>query len=195
MAIQLIDNQDYRGRKPNFERDSFQTLAAMKAYPETDIDEGHLSHCLEDGEKYVYKAANEPDEKTGRWRKWQAGSGTAGGNAAPPSATPPENPSEGDTYYNTARMQAEYYIGGRWVDSHGNPAGATHTGTTAQRPSGVTPGFAYWNTDDGQWQMWNGTDWISLTYLSVNITELSFDNGGGEKTLQVTTNTDWSVVQ
>lgn len=194
MAIQLIDNNDYRGKKPNFERDSFKTLAAMKAYPETDIDEGHLSHCLEDGEKYVYKSGHALDEKTGRWRKWQPGSGPGTGEGSAPSDTPPENPAEGSVYFNTARMQTEYYIGGRWVDCHGNAADAKHSGTTAEHPTGVQLGFIYWNTDDRQFQMWNGKDWVSLTYLSVDIAELDFGNEGGEKTLRVTTNTEWNVV-
>ena len=44
MAVQYIDNLSYKGKKPNFERDQFKTLAEMKAFSEADIDEGHS--CL-----------------------------------------------------------------------------------------------------------------------------------------------------
>lgn len=68
MAIQIGDNMGYRGKKPNFERDSFDTLAEMKAYPETDIDDGHLSYCKEDDNIYKFNSTNEVDETTGKWR-------------------------------------------------------------------------------------------------------------------------------
>lgn len=32
MAVQYIDNLSYKGKKPNFERDQFKTLAEMKAF-------------------------------------------------------------------------------------------------------------------------------------------------------------------
>ena len=70
MAIQDIDNRDYRGKKPNFERDRFNTISEMKLFPETDIDEGHISMCIEDGNHYKYKSSNEFDPLTGRWRKF-----------------------------------------------------------------------------------------------------------------------------
>lgn len=53
---------------PNFERDSFETKTAMKAFDENSIDEGHLSYCKEDGNIYQYKSANTVDATTGRWR-------------------------------------------------------------------------------------------------------------------------------
>lgn len=75
MALRIGDNFDYQGQKPNFARDSFETLAAMKAYPETSIDEGHLSYCKEDGKRYEYKSSNDIDATTGRWRKFESGGG------------------------------------------------------------------------------------------------------------------------
>lgn len=72
MAVQYIDNLNYRGKKGNFERDQFATLADMKAYPEDDIDEGHLAVCLADGERYEWKSDNEEDDTTGRWRLYKA---------------------------------------------------------------------------------------------------------------------------
>lgn len=68
MAIKIGANLAYNGKLPNFERDSFETKAAMKAFDENSIDEGHLSYCKEDGNIYQYKSANTVDSTTGRWR-------------------------------------------------------------------------------------------------------------------------------
>nr|DAV02131.1 MAG TPA: hypothetical protein [Crassvirales sp.] len=68
MAIKIGANFAYNGKLPNFERDSFETKAAMKAFNENNIDEGHLSYCKEDGNIYQYKYANAVDATTGRWR-------------------------------------------------------------------------------------------------------------------------------
>ena len=68
MAIKIGANFAYNGKLPNFERDSFETKAAMKVFDENSIDEGHLSYCKEDGNIYQYKSANSTDATTGRWR-------------------------------------------------------------------------------------------------------------------------------
>ena len=68
MAIKIGANLAYNGKLPNFERDSVETKAAMKAFDENSIDEGHLSYCKEDGKVYQYKSANSTDATTGRWR-------------------------------------------------------------------------------------------------------------------------------
>lgn len=68
MAIKIGANFAYNGKLPNFERDSFETKAAMKAFNENSIDDGHLSYCKEDGNIYQYKSANTVDTTTGRWR-------------------------------------------------------------------------------------------------------------------------------
>lgn len=68
MAIKIGANFAYNGKLANFERDSFKTKAAMKAFNENNIDEGHLSYCEEDGKTYQYKSANSVDTVTGRWR-------------------------------------------------------------------------------------------------------------------------------
>ena len=68
MAIKIGANFAYNGKLPNFERDSFKTKAAMKAFAENNIDEGHLSYCEEDGNVYQYKSANSINATTGRWR-------------------------------------------------------------------------------------------------------------------------------
>ena len=68
MAIKIGANLAYNGKLPNFERDSFETKAAMKAFDENSIDEGHLSYCKEDGNIYQFKSSNTVDTVTGRWR-------------------------------------------------------------------------------------------------------------------------------
>lgn len=68
MAIKIGSNFTYNGKLPNFDRDSFETKTAMKAFDENSIDEGHLSYCKEDGNVYQYKHTNTVDATTGRWR-------------------------------------------------------------------------------------------------------------------------------
>ena len=68
MAINIGTNFAYHGKLPNFDRDKFKTKAAMMAFDENSIDEGHLSYCEEDGNVYQYKSANTVDTTTGRWR-------------------------------------------------------------------------------------------------------------------------------
>lgn len=72
MAIKIGANLAYNGKLPNFERDSFETKAAMKAFDENSIDEGHISYCKEDGNIYQYKSANTVDTTTGKWRIFKA---------------------------------------------------------------------------------------------------------------------------
>lgn len=70
MGLSIGDNFSYQGKKPNFDRDQFSTLAEMKAFPETSIDEGHVSFCAENGKHYKYKSGNTVDPVTGKWREF-----------------------------------------------------------------------------------------------------------------------------
>lgn len=72
MAIKIGSNFTFQGEQPNFERDRFATKAAMKAFPETSIDDGHLSYCTEDGNTYRFKSSNSVDAVTGKWRVFKA---------------------------------------------------------------------------------------------------------------------------
>lgn len=72
MAIKIGSNFTFQGKQPNFERDRFATKAAMKAFPETSIDDGHLSYCAEDGNTYQFKSSNSVDTVTGKWRVFKA---------------------------------------------------------------------------------------------------------------------------
>lgn len=48
-------------------------------------------------------------------------------------------------------------------DSQGNPADALKKGTTSQRPTGVQPGFHYFDTDLGHDMVWDGQEWYDPT--------------------------------
>nr|DAQ38029.1 MAG TPA: hypothetical protein [Crassvirales sp.] len=72
MAINIGTNFTFQGQQPNFERDRFATKAAMKAFPETSIDDGHLSYCAEDRNTYQFKSSNSVDNVTGKWRVFKA---------------------------------------------------------------------------------------------------------------------------
>lgn len=72
MAIKVGSNFTFQGKQPNFERDRFATKAAMKAFPETSIDDGHLSYCAEDGNTYQFKSSNSVDAVIGKWRMFKA---------------------------------------------------------------------------------------------------------------------------
>lgn len=76
MAIKIGSNFTFQGKQPNFERDRFATKAAMKAFPETSIDDGHLSYCAEDGNTYQFKSSNSVDAVTGKWRVFKDGFST-----------------------------------------------------------------------------------------------------------------------
>ena len=72
MAIKIGSNFTFQGKQPNFERDRFATKAVMKAFPETSIDDGHLSYCAEDGNTYQFKSSNSVDTVIGKWRVCKA---------------------------------------------------------------------------------------------------------------------------
>lgn len=65
--IQVADNFNYRGKKPNFDRDSFDTLYDTKNYSENSLDDGHISYCKETGKHYKFNSNNQSDSTTGKW--------------------------------------------------------------------------------------------------------------------------------
>ena len=72
MALLIGDNFSYNGKKPNFERDSFETLAALKSFAEANIDNGHISYCVETKKHYIFNDTNTIDESTGKWRELES---------------------------------------------------------------------------------------------------------------------------
>lgn len=73
----VVLTHTYNGERPNFRRDQFGTLYEMSKVI-NNIDEGHISFCLEDKKTYQFLSSNEIDETTGRWRPF-----TTGGNSHP----------------------------------------------------------------------------------------------------------------
>lgn len=65
--IQVADNFNYRGKKPNFDRDSFDTLQDMKNYSENSLDDGHISYCKETNKHYKFNSNNQSDPTAGKW--------------------------------------------------------------------------------------------------------------------------------
>lgn len=65
--IQVADNFNYRGKKPNFDRDSFDTLQDMKNYSENSLDDGHICYCKETNKHYKFNSNNQSDPTTGKW--------------------------------------------------------------------------------------------------------------------------------
>lgn len=74
MALLIGDNFNYQGQKPNFERDSFDTLESMVSYPETSIDDGHISYCKETKKHYIFNSSNKSTD-TGKWREFSTTDG------------------------------------------------------------------------------------------------------------------------
>ena len=66
MSIQIGVNFEYKGELSNFARDSFKTLADMRNVLDTDIDEGHISYCVETGKHYTFNRSNAIDVETSR---------------------------------------------------------------------------------------------------------------------------------
>ena len=70
MSIQVNSNFNYKGSKPNFERDRFETLELMRSADERSLDNGHISYCEETGLHYVFKNTNANDYMLGKWREY-----------------------------------------------------------------------------------------------------------------------------
>ena len=70
MSIQVNSNFNYKGSKPNFERDRFETLELMRSADERSLDNGHISYCEETGLHYVFKNTNSDDYMLGKWREY-----------------------------------------------------------------------------------------------------------------------------
>lgn len=70
MAIKTGDNFLYRGRKPLDSRDSFETISEMVEFPESSIDDGHISYNKETDKHYKFNSSNDVDTTLGKWREY-----------------------------------------------------------------------------------------------------------------------------
>ena len=68
MALSFLDNVDYRGRKPNFTRDQFETIEEMVNFSENYLPDTFIATCIEDGKAYLYNRKNELHPSLGKWR-------------------------------------------------------------------------------------------------------------------------------
>lgn len=181
MAVQYIDNLSYKGKKPNFERDQFQTLAEMKAFPEADLDEGHSSYCLQDGKRYTFKSSNVVDSTTGRWRVENGGIDMS------------SNPQPGQTFFDAKVNRLAIWNGRDWVDAVGNPLYSKREGATKDRPHRTQVGYVYYNSEKGVFEAWSGYVWIPLNYLVTSVNQITFSSDGGDMPFEVFSNSKWTV--
>lgn len=151
--IQVADNFNYRGKKPNFDRDSFDTLQDMKNYSENSLDDGHISYCKETSKHYKFNSNNQSDPTTGKWIEQH-------------EAVPADE--EDITEQNGTLQLANktkvinlnvdrIVLSGTWFDS----------GTTSNRPTNVLVGFQYFDTTINKPIFWDGSKWIDATGATV----------------------------
>lgn len=69
MSVSMLDNIDYRGKKPDNTRSLFNTIADMVAFSENYLPEIYETLCVEDGNKYRYNVSNaDLGDGLGKWR-------------------------------------------------------------------------------------------------------------------------------
>ena len=68
MAINIGDNINYKGTKPDFVRQQYNTKAEMKAVVDTQMPRLYFGWCLEDSKLYLFNKDNPVDEELGKWR-------------------------------------------------------------------------------------------------------------------------------
>lgn len=73
MALSFLDNIDYRGKKPNFTRDLFETLSDMKSFSELYLPDMFIACCKETGKLYLFNRENDFDATLGKWREYSGG--------------------------------------------------------------------------------------------------------------------------
>ena len=67
--MKITENFTYIGTQQNFERDSYLTLAEMKAVVDKRMPDIFTATCKETGKFYIYNKNNEVDETLGKWRE------------------------------------------------------------------------------------------------------------------------------
>lgn len=76
--MDLTEGFSYTGSAQNFERDSYATLAEMKAVKAKKMPNIFIATCEETGKLYIYNKQNEDDEVLGKWREVNSGSSAGG---------------------------------------------------------------------------------------------------------------------
>lgn len=78
MGINIGDNIRYQGQKFLDDRESFATLAEIVDYSETNVPDGFITYCAENGKRYEFKSSNTVDVTTGKWREYVVQGGGEG---------------------------------------------------------------------------------------------------------------------
>ena len=73
MGVSILDNWQYLGKKPDFTRQLFETVADMVAFNENYLAPVYECNVIEDGCRYRYQLTNDLDPNLGRWRKVEGG--------------------------------------------------------------------------------------------------------------------------
>ena len=68
MSLNIGDNFKYGGKKFLDDRESFDTLEAMKNYER--VPDGFITYCKENGKRYEFKSSNNINELTGKWTEF-----------------------------------------------------------------------------------------------------------------------------
>lgn len=68
MSLYIGDNFKYGGRKFLDDRESFDTIEAMKNYEK--VPDGFITYCKENGKRYEFNSNNEANEFTGKWSEF-----------------------------------------------------------------------------------------------------------------------------
>lgn len=82
----LSENFAYSGTSQNFDRDSYATLAEMKAVKTKKMPSIFHATCEETGKLYIYNKTNTDDEILGKWR--EVGSGSISGELGSSAEAP-----------------------------------------------------------------------------------------------------------
>lgn len=75
MAVSMLDNISYKGKKPDNTRSYFETIADMVAYSENYLPDVYITLCGEDNNQYKFIRSNDEDPVLKKWRLLEGGSG------------------------------------------------------------------------------------------------------------------------
>lgn len=73
MAINVIDNFNYKGSKPLDARIKYESVAAMAGAATADLYDGCLAYVTATKKYYSYDSSNTTDPTTGKWREYSSG--------------------------------------------------------------------------------------------------------------------------
>ncbi len=90
MAVALGDNLNYKGKKPDFVRQQYDTLEALTLVNDNQMPPMYLAYCLETQKVYLYNKNNEPDLILGKFREFESGNGSGSQVEVMPAATSSE---------------------------------------------------------------------------------------------------------